>query len=352
MSTAPVLEAVAVPASAIGRYFSVLSVVPSALFTAYAFALLASGASGGGPDWQRSAAAFAGLGLAGLAALSLASVLVGLLLHPLQYSLVQVCEGYWGSGDAPVRAMRRRVIRHQRLFDQLQRRRGAAAHALDAAGQSPGDPDAPPVGEDNIGHLTVLGETGRALGRYPRDRNDIRPTRLGNVLRRHEADAGAAYALPGVTVVPHLALVAPPADVAYLDDQRTQMDLSVRLAVLSALATALTVAVMWRAGLWVLLALAPYAAAYVFYRGAVGQAQGYGTAIMVLVDLNRFALYERLRVPLPVDLAQERRTNVQLGRLLRDLEPVSLKVAGGPRAADDPPAPAVGLAPADPPAGL
>ena len=313
-----VVDVVSAPASAIGRYFSVLSVVPSSLFTAYAYALLAAAPWSGHPHWTRAAEAFSGLGLGGVAALGLVSLLVGLALQPLQYSLVQFCEGYWGTSAPAQPLMTRRVLHHRRTRTALLDQEGDALRKLQDADQSPLDADADRVDDAHLPALNRYGEATRLLDQYPDNQNDIRPTRLGNVLRRHEAVAGEPYRLPGVTVTPHLALVAPTADVEYLDDRRTQMDLAVRLAVLSALATGLTAVALARAGLWLLLALVPYGGTYLFYRGAVGLAQGYGTALKILIDLNRFALYDRLRMEPPASLQAEREMNKRLAAVLRD----------------------------------
>lgn len=327
MSSPSVLDVVTAPASAIGKYFSVLSVVPSTLFAGYLYGLLAADPWRGAPNWSQAGHSFTKLGFGGVAALGLVSLFIGLVLQPLQFSLVQFCEGYWGTNRTAQAVMNRRIHYHREVRAYLVRLRGSAHGRLTAANQSPTNPGADWVDNEHLPDLTKYGEATRLLTRYPRNRNDVRPTRLGNVLRRHEADAGSAYQLPGVTVIPHLALVAPSEDVAYLDDRRTQMDLAVRLAVLSAVATACTTLALWRSGLWLLLALAPYAATYLFYRGAVGLAQGYGTALAILIDLNRFSLYDRLRMVPPPDMRAERDMNTALGRLLRDLQPQDLPLA-------------------------
>jgi len=230
--------------------------------------------------------------------------------------------------------MTSRTVHHRRVRERLHRIQGDSLRQLADAGESPTDDQARWVDQVRVPQLTDFGEASRLLMRYPHGTNDVLPTRLGNVLRRYEADLGSQYGLPGVTIIPHLALVAPPGDVAYLDDRRTQLDLAVRLAVLSALASAVAVLFLWRAGLWLLAVLVPYTATYLFYRGAVGLAEGYGTAMSVLVDLGRFSLYERLHLELPTDTVAERGTNAAVAALLRDLEPRYLRYArpGGPAA--------------------
>jgi hypothetical protein len=90
------------------------------------------------------------------------------------------------------------------------------------------------------------------------------------------------------------------------------MDLSVRVSLMSALACAVSALFLWDNGAWLLLALVPYAATYLSYRGAVITAAHYGTAICALIALNRSQLYERLRVPQPATLASEVALNKSL----------------------------------------
>ena len=90
----------------------------------------------------------------------------------------------------------------------------------------------------------------------------------------------------------------------------------VRICVLFALATVLSVGLLIRDGGWLLLVLAPYCVSYLAYRGAVSAAEEYGGALSILVDLNRFALYQQLRVPSPPDTLVEKDRNEQLMRLL------------------------------------
>ena len=125
------------------------------------------------------------------------------------------------------------------------------------------------------------------------------PTRLGNVLRRYEDNAGQQYGLDIIRIAPHLNLVALPGHREYVDDCRKGLDLGVRLCFLFAFATALSVVLLFRDGGWLLLALAPYCISYLAYRGAASSAHAYGTALLTLVDLDRFALYEQLHVPAP-----------------------------------------------------
>jgi hypothetical protein len=121
---------------------------------------------------------------------------------------------------------------------------------------------------------------------------------------------------PAGRAAPTLQLIAPDRQFEYLTDARQEMDMAVRLCLVSMLATVLTFAFLLRDGMWLLLALVPYGLGYVAYRGAVSSAHGYGVVVTRVLDLSRFALYEELRVPQPADTDAERAQNRKLMQLL------------------------------------
>jgi hypothetical protein len=98
-------------------------------------------------------------------------------------------------------------------------------------------------------------------------------------------------------------------EVAYMQNQRIQLELAVRTAFLGLVAVVVTVAFLWRHGLWLLVALVPYGIAFMAYRGAVAIAHEYGISMAVMIDLSRFKLYEQLRLPSPRSHAEERAQN-------------------------------------------
>jgi hypothetical protein len=132
------------------------------------------------------------------------------------------------------------------------------------------------------------------------------PTRLGNVLRRVEAQAGSQYNLDVPTAVPHILLIAPPSHVDYVSDQRSQLDLAVRMTFMSGLASATAVLFLWPRHFWVLVALIPYMLAYLSYRGSVVAAGLYGSALGTLFNIDRFELYKQLHLQLPAETTEER----------------------------------------------
>jgi hypothetical protein len=159
-------------------------------------------------------------------------------------------------------------------------------------------------------------EADRLTDAQPDKPDLIMPTRLGNVLRFYEMAAGAPYGLDAIKVMPYLARVAPPDDMDYVNDQRSNLDLAVRLSLVSAIALVLSLALLWRYGLWMLVALVPYTLAILSYRGAVVAAAAYGEAFAAVIALNRFALYERLHLPLPRTMPEEQGRNGSLRDVL------------------------------------
>ena len=85
--------------------------------------------------------------------------------------------------------------------------------------------------------------------------DEFMPTRLGNVLRRAESLAGSQYGIDALQAVPHLLLITPPNHIDYVNDQRWQLDLAVRMVFLSAVATGSAIIFLCRDGAWVLIAL-------------------------------------------------------------------------------------------------
>jgi hypothetical protein len=289
-----------------------VSFIPSALLVAYVFALLSSGALYQPPDLTSVAHAVSHLSLAEVAGLIFLSVGAGVVLHPLQFALVQLLEGYWGTGATAQRARSARIWWHWRRLLMLRQRSGYDAHLLDVRGKAEDDP----FPRERIAIVSRYEEADRLSGEQPDELDQIMPTRLGNVLRYYESSAGAPYGLDAIRVMPYLARVASSEDMEYVNDQRSNLDLAVRMSLVSVIAFVLSLALLWRYGLWLLVALVPYAVAFVSYRGAVVVAGAYGQAFAAVIAVNRFALYERLHLPLPRNTYEERRINETLGYIL------------------------------------
>jgi hypothetical protein len=233
--------------------------------------------------------------------LGLISLLVALALHPLQFSIIQLFEGYWGTSRIIRPMLLRRARHHRNRLETLLR------EAAPASGQL-----LPP--SLDLDQMLVSDEAMRLRLVYP-EIERVLPTRLGNALRRYEDKAGAPYGLSIIDVTPRLGMVAGEKEISYVQNQRTQLDLAVRTAFLALVASLLTLVVMWRHGLWMLLAIGPYTVGYLSYRGAAVIAQEYGTALTVLLELNRFTLYERLHLKRPDTAGEERKAGVVLSKM-------------------------------------
>lgn len=301
--------------TALGRYVGLVSVLPSALLVVHIKVLINSGAWTESPDWDSAFRTLAEIRLGDAALITVLSIALGIVLHPVQFSLVQVLEGYWGLGRFGVGLRMALTSGHQNRFLNL-------FNVKDVAHMhKPGNDQA------TTWLQTLEDEATRLLGRYPPTKRQVMPTRLGNVLRRYEAQAGNPYGLNGPVVVPYLASVAPPEQLVYLNDQRSMLDLAVRTCITGWLAFGSSVAFLWNDGGWLLVALVPYAAAYLCYCGAVTAAEIYGIALCSLVALNRFALYERLhlkRVDTNKDeLAQNKGLMAVLGEFINPMTPIA-----------------------------
>jgi hypothetical protein len=316
---ADVTSVVSGTGKAIGRYFSVVSVLPSILLVTYVFLLFSSGSWQHAPNWHAAFATLRSIGLAGAAVLTVSGIVVALVMHPLQFSMVQLLEGYWGPGWLAQQIRVSRIHRHRKHLLWLDKLTAKADSTLGRFEQD--DPSLDELKPDEIAHLKVTaislrGEAVRSRLRYPAEPDHTMPTRLGNMLRRYEVLAGAPYELDAPTVLPCLALVAPPGQLDYLNDQRSALDLAVRTSMTSAIACLVTLVFLWHSGLWLLIALIPYAAAYAAYRGSVIAAQSYGNTMSAVIALNRFALYERMHMSRPPTTARERVMNKDLMALL------------------------------------
>lgn len=294
-------------ANAIGRYFSVISIVPSSLYVIFVYILIETGSWRHAPDWSRAFMSLERLGAGGFALLAFFSIALGVIIHPAQFAIVQFFEGYWGNTRIAQAARSRRILHYQRLCTGLSSKRIRAVKQLQQAGSG--------ASAERAQLLSQLGESNRVRDTFPRALDHVMPTRLGNMLRRTEAQAGTQYHLDALTAVPHLLMVAPPGHVDYVSDQRSQLDLAVRMTFMSVLACITTLLFLWPDRFWVFTAVIPYALAYLSYRGSIVAASHYGSALDTLINLDRFALYKQLHLKLPPGTKEERITNEKLAEL-------------------------------------
>lgn len=313
--------------SSIGRYFSIVSVVPSVLLAVWTYGLVAAGAVTDGPSLEHLAKNNP-INHPGYAAAAVAAAFfIALVGHPLQFALVQYMEGYWPNTRVSRRVRTAMVMGHlKRVHHAYGQRNTARSRRNSLPETDAGDLNqylAPMGLADNLPEAREVVDTQADIeawasveGSYPSNRLAVLPTMLGNTLRKHEEAAGAAVNLPILKWASHISMVADPAHTRYVNDQRTQVDLAVRVSASAYIAAITTFLILWPKGWPVLLTLIPYALGYLAYKGSVVAANGYGAALHAWVDLNRFRLYEQLGLAPPTTADAERNQNEALVDLL------------------------------------
>ena len=320
------------PAASLGRYFSVVGGMTTLLASAIPIALVGAGAPTQRPTVHRAVNALGDVGLQEVAALGLLVLVAGLMLHPLQFPFTQLLEGYWGTSRPATRAMTRSIQAHLDRHFRLQRTSSSARkdlrERLTELTEAQKDTASKEVRErldarrqelqrEAASLTSVVQAADAALRTYPEAVHEMMPTKLGNILRRHERLAGAAFGLDAVTATPFLLQVASDDVKSYVDDTRTDMDVAVRMVLVWTVATVVTAAMLWRYDLWLLVPLATFLCSWTAYRGAVFAAVDYGTALQVLTALTRRQLYEALGMDFPPDSGEEFRTNEDLSIVLQ-----------------------------------
>jgi hypothetical protein len=181
-----------------------------------------------------------------------------------------------------------------------------------------------PLQDRLAGGSTLSGEQHQAyarldarLHRCPTAREEMMPTRIGNILKAAERRPRDKYGLEGVIVWPRLWLAMPDASRKELGAARSSLDSAVAAVVWGLLFAVLVPAVLLAAGVAGFGRLAPFAAAT--GAAAVGvlvalaavrwwvpaRAEVFGDLLDSAFDLHRAALYQQLRWPLPEHPAHE-----------------------------------------------
>jgi|SRR5215470_992042 len=322
----------------IGRYFSVVGMVPAMVAVVWVAFLLSVGAWTGPIRLERGLRTLSSLGVVQISALIVVALVLGLVVNPFQFTATQWLEGYWGGGNLMSGIAARRINRYRSLLLHWASRGLAVEKALitatlaDRKGKLPKSQDGLPHNEllglaldklnvqdyDSLIRLDQVRRYHERLqGRFPSEPARVMPTRFGNALRAFEDRAGRQYELDAVVVAPHLSLLGENPRAAYVEDTRQTMDLAVRLWMMALLVTPITAVLLADDGAWLLLTLCPYIVSYLAYRGAISCAQAYGNAVTFQIDLDRFALYQALKVPLPKTSTGERTQNQKLMSLLQ-----------------------------------
>ncbi len=285
-------NAVLQPCPQLSSRFSVVSLLPDATLVLFVLALTASGAPGQPPSPQRVLTAIDGLNAQRVVAMLALVLIASLILHPFQFSLVRLLEGYWDDSRVgrPLSA----------LLKALHRRRRQRLERLAYDPQTPQEQDRQQWAEDR-------------LDQYP-DEDRLLPTRLGNTLRSAEDEAGMRYELPTVAAMPRLYPYLSGRFAAVYVDRRNQLDAAVRFCGVLGLAAVISAGMLLtNGGPWRVLPVAIILLARISYQAAVRAAANYGYALHVAFDLHRFDMIKALHYPLPANRAEELRFNQQLG---------------------------------------
>ena len=243
----------------IGRNFAVVTMIPALFLVLWTYALVSSGSFSTTPSFYKVGASLSHWSLGKVTGVVLVTLVVALILHPLQFASTQILEGYWGTNRLALAAMHKRIEHHRErqrtLRTQARKNKEAWIGACEekmnphVSGQE-GDPgqisSANPLmisrrGDRFMLHLIAQqGAHNKLVQSYPADPTRILPTQLGNALRSFEDAAGKQYGLDALTISPHLHLVAPPTHLEYLVNAREDMDSAVRICTVGLIATALT----------------------------------------------------------------------------------------------------------------
>jgi hypothetical protein len=218
------------------------------------------------------------------------ALLVGLLLLGLNFPVIRIFEGYFlMEPDAGT------LRRHAAKFLRDRQKTVYDRHAKDEASADP---------------LRRTLASWRLDTRFPEERADVLPTRLGNVVRAFELYSKTRWGLSAIAAWPRIEVL--------LGDQERQLHADTQgefafflngalASFLVAIALAIDGAVNHPHPLWLdwLYALPPVAG-YLLYRGAVNSAERWGERVRASVDIHRLELYTQLGLRAPRTSEEER----------------------------------------------
>ncbi|MFB7592840.1 hypothetical protein [Streptomyces sp. NPDC056169] len=280
--------------SLVSGRFLLVGYLPTCAGSFFLLSLVWAGAPNRPPAFRSAWKAATTLGAGEILMLFLLLLVVAVLFHPLQLSVVKLLEGYW---PARVSALTTYGVRRQ----NQRRARLSASTAL-----APGIPPTPSEVRRAGLALVVLRQS------FPSEGDLTRPTRLGNALAAAEDRAGRPYGWDAPVAWPRLyPLLGDPVRVM-VDNRRDMLDAMVRLSVTGMVCGIGSVVLLAPTGRWVLLSAVPLLLARLAYGAAVAAALSYGEALRVAFDLHRFDLYGALRIDVPATRDDERQVNTAL----------------------------------------
>lgn len=164
--------------------------MPTIILVTFVTLLLSSGAPGTVPTIEAARRALGHLSAVDFALVVLTGLALALLLAPFQVGFVRILEGYWPP-HGPVG-----VLAESRRNHHRRRRRELKVLCIEPRPLTRWEQRYPRLIEERQ-NLAV-----RRLAELPADDDRVLPTRLGNVLRRHEDLAGDRYGLAALDVIP------------------------------------------------------------------------------------------------------------------------------------------------------
>jgi uncharacterized repeat protein (TIGR01451 family) len=252
------------------------------------------------PEWRLAVASFAIL------------VMAGLLLS-LNTPLIRVYEGYpWRESWIGQWCVRRQQARFDALWSRWRGMRTLAYAVTDHS--SP--PATAAARQRKV--AARWSKIGSAVNReFPNKRDQVLPTRLGNVIRSFERYPDVQYSMEAILLWPRMIGVMDKDYAVAVDESKSSFDFMINSSVLSA-ATAASILL---AGLaypvplqvpgrwlgWLLQVVAFAFLSYWFYSASIARAAEWGEMVKGAFDLYRGALLEKLGYSArPATLVEER----------------------------------------------
>lgn len=234
-------------------------------------------------------------------------VLAGVLLRPFQVALVQLLEGYWRS---------RALGLLKEVATERHRRRRESAEILSDVRRVPvtgGSFEAVVVQTHRRWRVDrARDRANQVFSGYARDEGQVMPTRLGNVLRAGEEDAGGRYGLQLNAITERLWPSLSPTTAGSITRNLDAIDTMCALFVALLATTAAALPVLRHPSGWAWIPLFTAVTAAVAYRAALRAATGHARLLAAAVDLHRFDMLAALHLKLPISLAEELRFNAAL----------------------------------------
>jgi len=244
-----------------------------------------------------------------------ASAAIAVSLQPLQFRLVQLMEGYWPAWFPQF------LLRLGIRLERSRRDRVRARLAIVSRSSAP-------AAQAAARERAQTAET-QLRQRFPAEER-LLPTALGNALRASEDMVGQRYGLESVIIWPRLFPLLPDRVRNGVDDEVTQLDVAVRLAVTWTVAGLVGLgwlfcepAALWQNPTWMLVPVGVFVLARLSYQSGVESAIAQGVDLEVAIDLYRARVIDAMRLHPTVSLEQERRVFRELCELFQTPSPSS-----------------------------